>query len=315
MESRIQPPRQNILLTGSSGFVGINLISYFGMNSKWSIVSFKREESFSQEGLTKNFNGIDVVIHLAGKAHDLKNVSNPDDYYQGNTELTKMLYDAFLKSTATKFVYISSVKAVADSLEAPLTEDQSPVPQTHYGKSKLMAEQYIQSRELNKCKSYYILRPCMIYGPGNKGNLNLLHKLISKGIPYPLASFKNKRSFLSVENLCFIIKEFLERDGIPSGIYNVADDEALSTNDLIKLIAKASDKKPRLWEISPKLIRSMSKLGDLLKLPLTTERVNKLTENYIVDNTKIKQALGKELPVQTRDGIIKTIRSFNSQIK
>ncbi|MDP4679990.1 MAG: nucleoside-diphosphate-sugar epimerase, partial [Cyclobacteriaceae bacterium] len=104
-----------------------------------------------------------------------------------------------------------------------------------------MTEEYIQSQPLPQGKSYYILRPCMIHGPGNKGNLNLLYKLISNGIPYPLAAFENKRSFLSVENLCFVIRELLERDDIPSGIYNVSDDEVLSSNTLIKLIAKASD--------------------------------------------------------------------------
>jgi nucleoside-diphosphate-sugar epimerase len=154
----------------------------------------------------------------------------------------------------------------------------------------------------------------MIHGPGNKGNLNLLYTLISKGIPYPLAAFENKRSFLSIENLCFVIRELLNRDDIPSGIYNVADNEALSTNDLIKLIAKASDRSPRLWKINPVLIRTIAKLGDTLKLPLTSERLNKLTENYIVDNSKIKNAFGKEFPVQAKEGIIKTIKSFRKAI-
>ena len=126
----------------------------------------------------------------------------------------------------------------------------------------------------------------------------------------PLAAFENKRSFLSVENLCFVIRELLARNDIPSGVYNVADNEALSTNELIRLIAAASGRKPLLWKISPGLIRSLAKLGDALKLPLTTERLNKLTENYLVDNTKIRLALGKEFPVQARDGIIKTMKSF-----
>jgi nucleoside-diphosphate-sugar epimerase len=108
-----------------------------------------------------------------------------------------------------------------------------------------------------------------------------------------------------------VIRELLERDDIPSGVYNVADDEPLSTNGLIKLMAIASDKKPKLWKINPRLIRFLAKLGDFLKLPLTTDRLNKLTENYIVDNTKIRQVLCKEFPVQARDGIIKTIRLFN----
>jgi nucleoside-diphosphate-sugar epimerase len=294
---------KSIFLTGHSGFVGVNLIEYLE-----SSIFLKYQRAAPIEI------NQDVVIHLAGKAHDLKNVSQPDEYYAINFELTKNIYDVYLKSNAKKFIFISSVKASADNVEEELTERHVSDPQTHYGKSKLLAEEYILNQPLPYGKSYYILRPCMIHGPGNKGNLNLLYKLISKGIPYPLAAFENKRSFLSIENLCFVIRELLERDDIPSGIYNVADDEVLSTNALIKLIAKASNRSPKLWKINPSLIRLLAKLGDLFKLPLTTERLNKLTESYVVDNSKIKNALGKEFPVQAKEGIIKTIKSFQKAI-
>ena len=194
-------------------------------------------------------------------------------------------------------------------MDGVLKEEQVANPQTHYGKSKLMAEEYIQSQSLPEGKSFYILRPCMIHGPGNKGNLNLLYQLVKKGIPYPLASFENKRSFLSVENLCFVIKELLTHD-ISSGIYQLADDESLSTNELVTEIANTLTRKPQLWKIPVPLIKAMAKLSDRLGLPLTTERLHKLTENYIVSNQKIKLALGKELPVTARDGLRKTIRSF-----
>lgn len=301
-----------VVITGSTGFVGKNLLHYL-QDSDINCVPLTREELISAV-FTKIYQS-DSIIHLAGKAHALEKVSDPEPYYEINFEFTKELFDAFIKSNAKKFVYISSVKAIADSVDDVLHESDLPNPHTHYGKSKLMAEEYVISKELPDGKSIYILRPCMIHGPGNKGNLNLLYKLVTKGIPYPLAAFENKRSFLSVENLCFVIQELLERDDIPSGIYNVADDEALSTNELIKLIASASDRKPKLWEINQVLIRSLVKLGDILKLPLNTERLNKLTENYLVDNTKIRQALGKEFPVRARDGILKTIQSFQNSKK
>lgn len=296
-----------IYVTGANGFVGTNLRRYLE-GSKFEIQSIGREQLNTIPEIHLDNNS--AIVHLAGKAHDLKRISKPDEYYQVNYQLTKELYDAFLRSIACKFIFISSVKASADSVDDILSEIDTPNPQTHYGKSKLMAEEYIQSQALPEGKSYYILRPCMIHGPGNKGNLNLLYKLVSKGIPYPLAAFKNKRSFLSVQNLCFVIRELLERNDILSGVYHIADDEAISTNELIKVIANASEKKPRLWKINILLIRSIAKLGDIFKLPLTTERLNKLTENYVVDNTKIKHTLGKELPVNVKDGIIKTIRSF-----
>src|SRR5690606_31466401 len=102
------------------------------------------------------------------------------------------LYDWYLKSKATKFIYASSVKAIADSVEGELTEDTPARPLTAYGISKLKAEEYIQQLSLGMTsKAFYILRPCMVHGPGNKGNLNLLYKFVTKGIPYPLGAFNN----------------------------------------------------------------------------------------------------------------------------
>ncbi len=296
-----------ILITGSSGFVGGNLIPYLNQSFTISPLSLKENAVFSDKIVNT-----ESIIHLAGKAHDLKNIAQPEEYYQVNFELTKKLYDAFLQSDAKKFIFISSVKAVADQLDAPLTEDYFPNPQTHYGKSKLMAEEYIQRQPLPDGKTYYILRPCMIHGPGNKGNLNLLYNFVSKRFPYPLAVFKNKRSFLSVENLCFIIKELLEREDIPSGVYNVSDDEALSTAEVVTLLAQSLNKSPLLLNIPESLIKGLAKIGDKIKLPLNTERLGKLTENYIVSNKKIKEVLKKNLPLSAREGLIKTAQSFNS---
>lgn len=151
----------------------------------------------------------------------------------------------------------------------------------------------------------------MIIGPKNKGNLNLLYKLASKGIPWPLGSFENKRSFCSIDNLMFIIKELIERDDIPSGVYNIADDEALSTNEVISILAESQDREPKIWKMSKSLIQLLAKLGDLVHLPLTTERLQKLTESYIVSNQKIKTAIGKPLPISAKEGLLKTFNSFN----
>jgi nucleoside-diphosphate-sugar epimerase len=152
----------------------------------------------------------------------------------------------------------------------------------------------------------------MIHGPGNKGNLNLLYKSVSKGIPWPLGSFDNKRSYCSIDNFIFIIKELIEREDIPSGVYNVADDEALSTNDVITILAESQNKKAKIWNVPKSLIKSLTKLGDVLRLPLTTERLQKLTESYVVSNQKIKTAIGKPLPVSAKDGLLKTFNSFHA---
>jgi nucleoside-diphosphate-sugar epimerase len=296
---------KNIFITGSSGFVGSNLKGYIGASN--IISEFNREKELK-------FNA-NVVIHLAGKAHDLKNTSTPGEYYQVNTELTKKIFDAFLASEAKVFITLSSVKAVADELEGALTEEYIPNPITHYGKSKLLAEQYILSKEIPKDKRVYILRPCMIHGPGNKGNINLLYNIVSKGLPWPLGTFDNKRSFCSIDNLMFIIKELIEREDITSGVYNVADDEAFSTNDVISILAESQNRKANIWKVSKGLIQSLAKLGDVFRLPLTTERLQKLTESYVVSNQKIKSAIGKDLPVSAKDGLLKTFNSFHKSAK
>jgi len=295
-----------ILITGASGFVGQNLMPYL-KNNGLNCFAFPLRDNW-KEKLPDNYT---AIIHLAGKAHDTKNTSEPEEYFHINTELTKQLFDRFLKSDAEDFIYFSSVKAVADTVEQVLDELANPNPQTSYGQSKWRAEQYLNSQLLPAGKRLFILRPCMIHGPGNKGNLNLLYKVVSKGIPYPLAAFDNRRSFLSIENLQFIIKRILKNPDIPSGTYNLADDEALSTNELIRIIGEARGKRARLWRLSPNVIKRVAKLGDTMKLPLNSERLKKLTENYVVDNSKIKSALKiARLPVSAREGLLKTLRSF-----
>ena len=292
----------SIFLTGSSGFVGVSVVSYFGRNS---IIQYKRGDVFKIDSAS-------TVIHLAGKAHDLKITSNSDEYYQVNTVLTQKVFDAFLASEAQVFITLSSVKAVADQVEGKLSEQHHPNPSTHYGKSKLLAEQYIFSKEIPEGKRVYVLRPCMIHGSGNKGNLNLLYKLVSKKIPWPLGAFENKRSYCSIDNLMFILKELIQREDIPSGIYNVADDHPLSTNELISLIAESKDRKPKVWKISKGFIEGVALVGDKLDLPLNSERLQKLTSSYVVSNSKIKAAIGKPLPVSSNEGMLKTFLSFNS---
>jgi nucleoside-diphosphate-sugar epimerase len=294
-----------ILITGASGFVGTNLQVYLKIFHEAVLV---RVRYFNVHQFEIN---TDALIHLAGKAHDLKNTSTSDDYYHVNTKLTKEVFNAFLASDAKVFITLSSVKAVADEVQEALTEEHIANPITHYGKSKLLAEQYIFSKEIPEGKRVYVLRPCMIHGPGNKGNLNLLYKLVSKNIPWPLGAFQNQRSFCSIDNLMFIIKELIEREDIASGIYNVSDDGPLSTNELINLIAESQNRNPRIWKLSKGFIEWIAKMGDKLHLPLTTERLQKLTESYVVSNEKIKKALGKPLPVSSKEGLLKTFKSFN----
>lgn len=299
-----------VFITGINGFVGRNLQPYLAKDFDVQGISRKGKlDGLTYKMFLEENWPYDAIIHLAGKAHDLQATSNDTEYYDVNYELTRQLYDQFLQSKAEKFIYISSVKAVADTVEGILTEDALPNPITAYGKSKLMAENYILAN-LPADKQVYILRPCMIHGPGNKGNLNLLHSIVTKGIPYPLGAFKNDRSFLSIENLCFVIKELLVQNNIASGVYQVADDVSLSTNKVIELMGDSLGTKSRIWNIPCAWVVMAARLGNHLRLPLNSHRLQKLTESYVVGNAKIKMAIGKPLPVHTEEGLLKTFGSF-----
>ena len=296
-----------ITITGSKGFVGANLHGYLKSFHELHSISVRYQPNQNFDLTT------DAIIHLAGKAHDLKIVSSPQEYYEANFELTKQVFDSFLLSDASVFIFMSSVKASADEVKDILTEENSPNPKTHYGISKLQAENYILNQQLPEGKRVYILRPCMIHGPGNHGNLNLLYTIVKKGFPWPLAAFENQRSFLSIDNLSFVIQELLNRNDIPSGIYNVADDKPLSTNELIGLISKSQNKLQKTLAIPKKLIFLLAKIGDVLHLPLNSERLQKLTDSYLVSNDKIVKAIGKPFPISAEEGFKKTFQSFHNQ--
>lgn len=298
---------KKIIITGASGFVGKNLVEYLKHYS-YNILPISMRSTHWGKELDLS---ADAIIHLAGKAHDTKNRSDTSEYLKVNTGLTKELFDLFLKSKVNDFFYFSSVKAVADRVEGVLTEDVEGKPITVYGQSKLQAEQYILSQPLTEGKRVFIIRPCMIHGPGNKGNLNLLYNVVKRGIPWPLASYDNERSFLSSDNLNYLLEQMLKNRTIKSGVYNFADDGTLSTNQLIQIIGKTVGAKTPLLKLPKSFINGVARVGSVLHLPLNKERLQKLTESYVVSNTKIKDALRLEkLPVAIDKGLVKTIQSF-----
>ena len=310
-----------ILITGVHGFVGSNLVKYWADKNEifgLDIIAPEKKgviKTFSWDDLDADkVSEVDAIIHLAGKAHDTKKQAAADIYFKVNTELTKKIFDYFLAhDNIKKFVFFSTAKAAADKVDGILTEDIVPSPVGPYGESKIAAERYLLSKMADvrsKNKDVYIFRPCMIHGPGNKGNLNLLYGVVKKGIPWPLGAFENRRTFTSIENICFAVNGVLTIV-VPSGIYNMGDDEALSTNELIEEICKSLGKKVHIWKLPKGLMYGVAKVGGALHLPLDLERLRKLTENYISSNAKIKKALGVEkMPVDAREGLKVTLESF-----
>ena len=284
------------LITGAYGFVGTNLCKYLAEKGHeclaLDIPAAKRDDvpyaSFYTWDELDKLPVVDAVVHLAGKAHDLKKVASEQSYFDINVGLTEKIFAA---AKTTRFIYFSSSKADANG--------------NAYGRSKLAAEQFLNGRAI-------VLRPAMIHGPGNKGNLNLLWGIARRGLPWPLAAFENKRSFTSIANICAVVEALCERG--ENGIYPIADDEMISTNRLIELIAETCGKRAKLWRVPKGVMRMVAKIGDVLHLPLNTERIVKLTEDSFVNNSHLKSQLGwNRMPIRAEEGLRRTLRSFLAQ--
>lgn len=292
-----------MLITGAYGFVGSNLCRYLVARGHQCdaldvATAIHNDLPYSQvftwdnlDALQPHLANYQAVVHLAGKAHDLKKVSSPQSYFDINVGLTKQIFE-LTQGKVKHFIYFSSSKA----LDAD----------TPYGQSKKEAEEYLGAKAI-------ILRPAMIHGPGNKGNLNLLWKIAQLGLPWPLAAFENLRSFASVENVCAAVEQLALKG--KNGIYPIADDTPISTNRIIELMAQTQGRTAKLWRIPKGLMRFGAKVGDVLHLPLNTERLQKLTEDSLLDNTALKQALGwKEMPISAEAGLLTTLNAFKESI-
>lgn len=295
---------QKIIISGYSGFIGQNILN---------LLSNVKGISLRDRGWRNAFNSATIVINLVGKAHDHKGDASEQDYYYANVELAKQVFQGFLKSPARVFIHISSLAALEEfeSIQ-PLSEDHRCNPFSWYGQSKRAAEEWLLAQELPKDKKLIILRPPMVHGPGDKGNLGLLYKLVAKGIPYPLSSFDNRRSFISIDNFVFFIKQIIEKqEKLESGIYHIADNEPISTKEIIEIIKNVTGKNIPNVALPKFIVKGMAKMGDVIPIPLNTKRLKKMTSDLLVSNAKLKQALDIEkLPLTAKEGLEKTIKSF-----
>jgi nucleoside-diphosphate-sugar epimerase len=310
----------NILLTGATGFVGQNFLKYLSKeNKKYQIfaISRKHENSLlnnvtwikdeSNYHTILTINQIDIVIHLAGKAHDTKNTTAADEYFKVNYEMTKQIFDAFNVSKASKFIFLSTIKAVGDDKTYIQNALDLTEPQTPYAQAKRKAEIYIQNATLTSDKSFYVLRPCLIYGDGVKGNLATLVKFAKKGIPYPFSAFENKRSYLSVDNLSLLFCKLIDNN-YSSFTLNIANDDPIGTQEMIEILSSKLGKKASKITIPESLIEFAAKMGDILPfIPFNSEKLKKITESFVVDTAEMNKLLGFSLPHKTRETISRII--------
>jgi nucleoside-diphosphate-sugar epimerase len=283
----------NIFISGSGGFVGKNIMK---LNPKSEFYCYNRKDNIKINQ--------DFIFHFAGLAHDISGKKKDDLYIRSNTDLTINIFNEFLKSSAKVFVFLSTIKVLGQQ-ENIIFENSIPKHQSIYGLSKFNAEQYLFSKKIPSDKKVYVLRSSLIYGEEPKGNLKLLKKYINFNLPWILSSFDNKISLLDIRNLNFILNKLCKSyKNIPSGIYNVSDDNPIKVKELVRCLALAMEKKIFFCKIKKSYLNLIFSIGNTLKLPIVNNSsFYKLTKNTIVNISKIKKELNTKLPYNTENSI------------
>lgn len=233
--------------------------------------------------------GVDVVIHTAARAHVMhEHLRDPEaQYHLINVALTERLAEVAAEAGVKRFVFISSIKVNGErTLSEPFTENDLPAPEDHYGRSKWAAEQALMAISKRTGMDIVILRPPLIYGPGVKGNFVSLIKLVDKGIPLPFRATKNQRSLLALDNLVSAVLLTATHSDATNQTFLVADDEVVSTADLLKAIAVAQGKESRQFYIP---VSWMKLAASIIGKASVADR---LFGSLRVDSTKIRKKLG-----------------------
>ncbi|MGB8194353.1 MAG: NAD-dependent epimerase/dehydratase family protein [Chitinophagaceae bacterium] len=275
-----------VAVTGAGGFVGQRFMSY--KTDRYRLVPISLR---STSPAAIDLNGIDTIVHLAGKAHDMS-LQDEKVYMDINFGLTKDLADHALHSGVRHFIYISTVKVYGEGTDEVLNESSACKPEDPYGKSKLMAEQYLQSLQTDAFV-VSIVRPPVVYGPGVKGNIAKLIDVINKGRPLPLGNTGNRRSMVFLDNLIELIHRII--DTRQPGIFIPGDAQPLATDELIRLISKHSGKKSKLVSI-PGFMRAMMRA-------VKPGLYKRLFGSFVIDNTGTNMRLGFTPPYSTDHGV------------
>lgn len=312
---------KKVLVTGASGFVGTQLCPFLisqgydvraGMREKktdWTICEQAvLGEITAATDWRKALEGVDVVVHLAGRAHVMReSTGDPLTLFRKvNVEGSRSLARQAAEAGVKRLIYLSSIKVNGErSTDHPLAADDPAAPEDAYGQSKWEAEQLLREITAEADMELVILRPVLVYGPGVKGNMQSLVGWIRKGLPLPLGRVENRRSLVSIENLLDFIAISLDHTGAAGEVFLVADGEDLSTPQLIRKLAQAIGVTPRLIPVPMMLLRLLGQVTG------RSSAIDRLCGNLQVDISKNRRVLGWTPKVTVEAALKEMVRQSN----
>jgi len=301
--------RRRVVVTGAGGFVGGHLLDRF-VRAGWDAVALVRAGGSAprpQDGvrivetdLTRSDTllGVlregDVVVHLAGRAHVMHDhAADPEAAFRAaNVVPTETLCESSARVGVARFVFMSSAKVFGEGRERPYTVTDPMAPSDPYARSKAEAEGVVGQAGARRTFDWTILRPPFVYGPGGKGNFPRLVALarFATRVPLPLASIENRRSIVFVGNLVELILHAVQRPESVRRVLLPTDAEDVSTPELLRAIAVATDSHARLFRCPPVVLRTAARLIG------RSAEMDRLTESLRLDSRHLREELGWEPP-------------------
>lgn len=296
-----------IVLTGTTGYIGQNLTKLYNDKSKKNKSISLRFQNWYKMMPQET----DTIIHLAAINHNPQDSAFDEEYFRVNTELTSKLFRYFLSSNAKTFIFLSTTELVDKSLEQ-VTEASTVNPMNPFLQSKYDAEQFILKQSLPEGKRAIILRVAPLYGREVKSKLHNTFSYCKK-FPWFYGALNAKHSFCNIDNLTEIVYQITENQSVASGVYNVADDEAIGSIQFVNWMSEVLEKKTTIYKVPKGVLNLLAKLGNVFKWEFNTKKLFEKSHSRIVNCDKLKSELHlSKMPLDTEQAVLKTIEYYNS---
>ena len=305
-----------VLITGSTGFIGTSLVKQL-TNSYDTIALIRSKNNMLPENIQQIVanniftadlsENIDVIIHLAGRAHILndQSVDPLTEFRKVNVEGTLQLARQALEKKVKRFIFMSSIGVNGSvTLQQPFTEDAIPQPHADYAVSKLEAEHELKKLFAGSDTELVIIRPPLVYAAHAPGNFARLLKLVASNLPLPFAGTQNKRSFVALENLVDFIQTCIEHPNAANQTFLVADQTPISTRELVQYLKQGMGKPARFIYIPQPLMKLGAACIGKSKL------YEQLFDSLEVDTTKAQKLLGWTAPLSTQQAMLQAGQNY-----
>jgi nucleoside-diphosphate-sugar epimerase len=311
------PGARRVLVTGAAGFVGRAMVAELAARG-WQVTAAVRSlppepdrvpgadylpvgDLFEWCQSPQDLRDFSHIVHAAARVHVMRG-GNEAEFARGNAEVTARLAERAAAAGVRRFVFLSSIKVNGEGTAGrPFRHDDPPAPADAYARSKLAAEQALWRACARSSLEGVVLRLPLVVGPGARANVARLVRLVERGVPLPFGSIDNRRSLLSLGNLCDCVALALEHRLAAGRVWLLSDGDDLSTPGLVRLIAAALGRPARLWYCPVGLLRALGAVAG------RSAEVARLTGSLQVDSEPARRELGWRPPLTTREGIAATL--------